>query len=214
MVARAEVPHSSGSGELVLRRVIARVVDDGLLTGLSILIALGINRLVSPSRAASEFTPGIDIVTAGETATVGVLLTGLLATMLFLFYVGNAAGRRGATIGRLATGIRVVAHDGGRLPASVVFGRELTRVALVCLSLAIVHPVADALGRPFLELAANPSGEAASLIVTTVTVLVPVCVVIAGWIGAALLDPRGRAPHDRLARSAVVRASAAPTPGD
>lgn len=197
----APIPHH---GAIVVRRVVARVIDDGLLLAGAIGIAALSATLLGDFDAAGErIVSGIPVslLTRGQ---LPALVAASFATGMFIAYIGVASLFGGRTLGRIVTNLRVIRSDGREPAPSVLFGRELVRVALICLSLAIVAPIMTVLASATL-LAGRGAGPTTAVILASTASILPVLLGAAGWIGATAVDEHGRAPHDRLAKTRVVR---------
>lgn len=196
---------ATSPGGLVGRRVLSRVIDDGILTALSIVMVVIVGR-IWPSVESGYNTAAVGSPAfSGANPLVATVLAGLLSTVLFLIYMGSASRWEGVTIGRAVTRLKVVDRAGGPARPSLLLGRELMRVALVSLCLGLAYFVALTIVEATRTLSPDRFGDDLALIVGTVTGLLPIAVVVAGWVGAALIDPAGSAPHDRLSRTRVVR---------
>lgn len=199
------------------RRVIARLLDDAILVGLSIVIAVTMSIHVGDGASASGlFYGGPDARESGWTAYAplgdeggghpasAILMTGVYASLLFIAYVILATFTRGATPGKIVTGLRVTAADGSPALRRVVAGRECLRVASVGLALALVAPVISPLSGAGSGIFGTGVSTEIGQVVAAMSALLPIGIVAAGLLGAALVHPAGRALHDRLAGTRVV----------
>lgn len=196
------------SEHVLLRRIVARVIDDGIVLALAAaLIGAAGTVIEANSRATNGVViqlpggyfdgppPGeVDLVAlAALVATVGLVFLGA-----FAYYAGVSAAH-GRSAGRAAMGLQVVRTDGAPARWPLLLGRELVRISLLALAVALLWPLRDALSAALTELGPRPTLD-------QILQWTPLAFVIAGWAGATLADPLQRAPHDRLVGTRVVGA--------
>jgi uncharacterized RDD family membrane protein YckC len=201
------------------RRVLARVIDDLLLVILSIMIVVNTTiKLGDHGNGIYSTGLGGPTTDAGEGAwttyaplsddehlNTTLLAIGAFALLLFLAYAWWSSRTAGGTLGRRVAGIRVVSADGAPAPRRVIAGRELVRVALGGAALAILGPVSGELAAVGQSLVGTQFSTETGQVTAAMTAILPAALVLAAFLGAALIDPEGRAPHDRWSRTRVVR---------
>ena len=198
------IPHH---GAVIVRRLFARLIDDGLIAVLAAgCLAVGVR--VGESEFGDGYADGRETmayfgISLGN-HPVALLVASSLILALVVAYYGVSSLFDGRTLGRTAARIRVVRADGRTPTPSALMGREFLRSALLGLALALVWSISSPLALAALAVQ-QPIGEIAGLWIAVVLTFVPTSLVLAGWIGAAAVDEEGRAPHDRLARTRVVR---------
>jgi uncharacterized RDD family membrane protein YckC len=199
------------------RRVIARVIDDLLLVIISIVIVInttialgdhsnGLYTTAPPSIAGGEETwTTYAPLSDEEHVNTTLVAIGALALLLFVAYTWWSSRTAGGTLGRRIAGIRVVGTDGQPAPRRVIAGRELVRVALGGAALAILGPVSGELATVGQSLVGSEFSTETGQVTAAMTAILPSALVLAAFLGAALIDVEGRAPHDRWSRTRVVR---------
>ncbi len=195
-------------GAVIVRRLIARLIDDGFLAALAaVCLTIGVrvgesetSGRIEPDRARDLEYFGIAL----GSYPLALLVSSTLLLVLVVGYYAVASHTDKGTPGRRFVRLRVVRADGRAPTPSALLGREFLRLALVGLSLALVWSITSPLAVAALALQ-QPIGEIAGLWIAVVLTAVPTGLVVAGWVGAAAVDDEGRAPHDRLARTRVVR---------
>ncbi len=202
---------------VVLRRLIARLIDNGLLAALSTVVVLAVARTFPRSDGWTEHV--VDVPAGSEAPLIppwplgagigpaALILGVLLAAALFAGYCWIAATQQGRSLGRLVTRLRITMEDGTPPTPRLLFGRDLVRVALICAALAILATVANPLTTAMASVAAIDFTMEVGQLSAALGAALPIAVIAAAWIGAALVDSRQRAPHDRLTRTIVVRDS-------
>ncbi len=199
-----------GANPQIGRRLLARLIDDAILLGLAAGVAVAITTIVKRAAANPKPTLG-DLYARNSPGPVDVpaiaspIMLGVLAVAIAAYYV-HASAAEGRTLGRRALRLRIVRTDGSAAGWPVLFGRELLRTSLACLTLAMAWVVAQAL-RVAINTQIRLESEVDDLVDGTLRWL-PFAIFAAFWIGAALADPRGRAPHDHAAGTVVVSAAA------
>lgn len=200
-----------------MRRLNARLIDDSLLAALSTVIVLAIARTFGGDSAGNVVSGGAGVGANGEPFTTwaplgdpaigpaAIVLGVLLASALFAGYCWIAATQQGRSLGRLVTRLRITMDDGTPATPRLIFGRDLVRVALICAALTLLAPVAAPLTTAMAAVAAQDFSMEVGQLSTALGAALPIAVIAAAWIGAALVDSRQRAPHDRLTRTIVVR---------
>jgi uncharacterized RDD family membrane protein YckC len=196
---------------VVLRRVIARLLDDTLLAAISVVLVLAMARTFGDHTAGvfypddggstTSYEPYVD----GSASPLAIVTGGLLASGLFAGYSWISSLREGVSLGRLVTGLKVLGADGGSAPARLLFGREILRLALICVALAIIAPVGSPIGNAMSAVAEGGYSTELSQLSAVLGSVLPAAVVFALLVGFTLVDPKQRAPHDRLAKTIVVR---------
>lgn len=189
---------------IAVRRLFARVVDDGLLLAIAVGIAVAIASAVEPpDPTGEEAMAGISGGVFAEPTTASLVAVLFVAASVAV--LGGFSLLDGRSPGRAIFGVQVVRND-GRVPTpGALFGRELVRIAAVALTIALVSPATAALQAALVGLGPDDA-RTVSLLVTATTLFLPFVVVAAGWFGIAASDDEGRAPHDRLTKTRVVRA--------
>lgn len=204
---------SAGSPPLspapLARRIAARAIDDGILLALAVGLANAVSTKVQErvgydlsgsSVLQLELSPGYLEAAGADTPSSAVVITLLLLLIAALaYYVASSA--TGRTPGRAALGLAVARADGRPARSRVLVGRELLRITLISLCAAVLWPLGDVLA--VLIDGLGTGGPTADLLTSTAEWL-PLLIAITLWIGATLVDPQGRAPHDRLAGTRVV----------
>ena len=197
-------PSAVPSEAIVWRRFLARVIDDLLLTVVSLLIVIAASELIQTTQNSTSAPFG--------STKIGVVagIVALIAAALFVLYARWAANRpnalAGVTLGRSITRLRIVDGAGLTPKPALLMGREFTRVALVCAALGVFDWTTGPISNILQQLAVPDHAHTFGIALPTVIIGLPVLLVAALWSGTALLDPLGRAPHDRLARTRVVAA--------
>ena len=109
--------------------------------------------------------------------------------LLWIAYSVYFEGGRGATPGKILLGIRIVRADGGALDYQQVFVRCLVKlVPLLALLLSALAGIGSGLS-PLLRAGVLLTGLLPALI----------------WAATLHRHPKRQAPHDRLARTCVIR---------
>lgn len=207
---------------LLARRVVARLIDDALLITFMIMLVLLVFRKTGSD--GNGFLPSVGIPgmesawTAyaplsdddGGDIGLAIFLGSLLCLLLLILYVAVASMTRGVTVGRLMTGLRVVAADGRPAADRIIAGRELIRMASVALALTFLSLVSWPLVGPGGALFGRAYTGEVGQVSAVAGAFLPLAFTAAGLIGAAMVHPDGRALHDRWSRTKVVRAGAVP----
>lgn len=193
----------TGANTLFARRVLARLIDDAVL----VIVALGISMLVSsfvdePSVIQLMNTFGEEPAPPPTSATALALVLLLMAIVVYYLAASTLGGR---TPGRALAGLTVVRADGRAASTRLLLGRELLRVCLLGLAIGIAWPLNESFAVLIAEV---ESLDDLTRPLRALAPWLPVVVVAGLWIGATLVDPLERAPHDRVAGTRVVSATA------
>lgn len=182
------------------RRVFGRLIDDAIVLSLAygIAKAAAVIWSVRVPDPMEVFSGEVGLEPAATLATAGMLVVVALA------YYGASSFRGGHSFGRAVTRVKVVCADGTQATRQVLLGRELIRVVMVAGALALAWPTTIVLRGVVDDLVDND--DLRELLWWTAAWL-PYPAVAAAWISAALVDPLGRAPHDRAAGTFVVMQS-------
>lgn len=198
------LPHH---GSILVRRVLARIIDDGLLVTLAVgcaTVGAEIGKSFEPGGSESELQVyGIIIGRQPEAVAVAALMT----IALVVAYYAVTSLFEGRSLGRTVTSIRVVRADGRTPTTSALFGREVLRVALVGLALALVSSVTSPLAISAYAVQ-QPIGETVTIWIGVILLGLPTSLVVAGWLGAAAVDDEGRASVSASARLRSARREA------
>ena len=181
----------------LVRRVIARAIDDAIVVAFAIAFYRAVGTVVELNTGGEiQQLPGWADSGASTAAVLTLLALGLFVAGTFAFYLFVSVSR-GRSPGRAVAGIVVVRADGAPASQRVLLGRELLRVALIAAALAIVWPLGEVVSATVQRF--SPDAGVSDLVVW-----IGYPVVAAIWIGATLVDPLGRAPHDHIAGTRVV----------
>ena len=197
--------HSPKTGDSIVgRRFLARLIDDGLLLAAALILVIAASEILGESGTldSSPFGSTKDGVVA--------LIVALVAAGLFAVYARWAAHRPGAladvTLGRAVARLRIVDGAGLTPQPSLLIGREFIRAALVGAALGVLNWVVQPVTTAIQTLGASTHPHTFGAAIPAALIGLPGVLVTALWCGTALVDSRGRAPHDRLARTRVVAA--------
>ncbi len=116
------------------QRAAAFAIDAAIIVG----VLVGVSLLALAAGAATGARAGLEIA-----VVVWILGAFLLRNAYFVMFELSA---RAATPGKRALGLRVAAHDGGRLRAEAVFARNAMRELEVFMPLSVIGMRADAGG--------------------------------------------------------------------
>lgn len=195
------------------RRLAARLIDDAILVGLAVGIAMATTILLTRRAMSSDSLSLSDYYGLSEGGyaipippAAPALVLGFVALSVVAYYLwASAAG--GRTLGRWIFGLRVVRETGGPVSWGLLLGREGLRTTLLIATLSLAWLVARAIEPMVAEL---PTQGPVGVLLQSCVSWLPLVLVAIAWLGATLVDPLGRAPHDRLAGT-IVTSAASPT---
>lgn len=186
------------------RRVLARVVDDILIVSVGLAIAMVSAAVLVDDPGVLQLMSWSEEPPTRPPTSVAVLSVSLLAGATLVYFLASSA-LGGRTPGRALADLTVVRIDGTRPPTRLLFGRELLRLAMIGITIAITWPLHDAAIMILNEVEFAPDVDG---LLHTFAAWLPIAAVGGLWLGAVLVDPLERAPHDRIAGTVVVRPSA------
>lgn len=193
---------------LLARRIAARLIDDAILTALAIgLVAATATVLEDRARSGVVLTLG-DRYGAPPSVAVNVpgmvppLVVGVFALAAMAYYLWGAADG-GRTLGRRALRLQVVGVNGAAAAWPTLLGREVMRAVMLSVTILVAWIGSRALRFWLDDLNLDLPTGAYDVLRGSIQWLL--CLfVVAVWLGAALVDPLGRLPHDRLAGTLTV----------
>lgn len=201
------VPSTSGAvagtpaSTVVARRVLARLIDDAAMIAIAVGVSMVVGRLFVDRAGVLQLMETFSAEPEPAPPSAAAL-TVLLLVMAVVVYSLAASALGGRSPGRALTGLTIVRIDRAPVTTRFLLGRELLRMALIGLTIAIAWPISTAVV-VFSEKLGFRTDDTASVLAAFAPWL-PVAITAGLWTGAALLDPLERAPHDRVARTQVV----------
>lgn len=185
------------------RRIVARIVDDAVLVAVAVGIStIAANFADEPGVLQLMARFGGGDLTGPSSVDGAVALAAILVASVLYFLAASASG--GRSPGRALARISVIRAD-GRVPTTRhLLGRELLRVGMLAIAVAVVWP----LHHLFAEVVdRSGSYSHVSWFTQAFALWLPGTVVGTLWIAVVLVDPLERAPHDRVAGTRVVGAA-------
>lgn len=185
------------------RRIVARLVDDAALLAVAIAITtIAANFADEPGVLQLMVRFGDGELTGPASRDGAIALSAILAVSVLYFLAASASG--GRSPGRALARISVIRVDGRAPSTRHLLGRELLRVAMLAVAVAVVWPLHEL----FAEVVDRSGGYShVPWFAQAFALWLPGTVVGTLWIAVALVDPLERAPHDRVAGTRVVGAA-------